>query len=145
MSEPRSAHSGKDKPIGYLGPGTMVETPFKCHYGYNIKLMEDVYIGENCTIIDPYGVTIGSKTTIGANVTIVTGQPGKDLMYRQGTNSTWTGSPVVIEDEVWIGPGVLIAPGVKLGRGCTVLPGAVVTKNVEMNQVIGPEGGRGFN
>jgi acetyltransferase-like isoleucine patch superfamily enzyme len=128
--------NGKDKLIGYLAPGVIVETPFKCHYGYNIKLSEDVYVGENCTIIDAFGVTIGSKTSLGPNVTIITGGPGRDLVDRQGTNSTWTGKPVVIEGEVLVGAGVVIHPGVTLGRGCTIEAGAVVMSSVDANQTV---------
>ena len=130
----------KDKTNGYLGPGTMVETPFRCHYGYNIKLLEDVYIGENCTIIDAYQVTIGSKTTIGPNVTILTAEPGHDQSYRKGALSTWRGKPVTIEGEVWIGAGAVICPGVTLMRGCTVEPGTVVKPyaTVAPRQVVGP-------
>lgn len=35
-----------------------VEAPFRCDYGYNIELGEDVYINFGCTILDTCKVGI---------------------------------------------------------------------------------------
>ena len=124
-------NNNKIRYIGEACPGSVVETPFRCHYGYNIKLGEDVYIGENCMIIDACPVRIGSKTWIGPNVTIITAQAETDMVHRQGAGSLWKGRDVLIEEEVWIGAGVTIYPGVTLRRGSRVDPGSVVTKHWE--------------
>jgi acetyltransferase-like isoleucine patch superfamily enzyme len=42
---------------------------------------------------------------------------------------------VVIEDEAWIGAHACILKNVKIGRGAIVAAGAVVTKNVEANEI----------
>jgi white-opaque regulator 2 len=123
-----------DKPIGSLGPGAVVETPFQCEYGYNIKIGENVHIGRKCTIIDAGTVIIGQETTIGPMVTIIAGAP----VNRKGINSRWEGRPVIIEDNVIVGAGVFIYRGVRLGARCTIEPGSVVKYNVLPDQRIGP-------
>jgi white-opaque regulator 2 len=132
---PNSSNSlHTDKPIGSLGAGAVVETPFQCEYGYNIKICDDVHIGRNCTITDVYTVIIGRNTTIGPKVTIVAGTPAD----RQGINSKWKGYPVIIEENVIIGAGAFIYPGVRLGAGCTIDPGSMVKHDVLPNQRVGP-------
>ncbi|KKY23856.1 putative c6 zinc finger domain protein [Phaeomoniella chlamydospora] len=111
---------------GSVGPNAHVELPFKCHYGYNITIGEDAYIGENCFILDACAVTIGAKTWIGSNVTILTAMAHTDLQHRQGANSSWQGKGVIIEEDVYIGAGSTIYPGVRLQRGAFVEPGSIV-------------------
>jgi white-opaque regulator 2 len=82
-----------DKPIGSLGPGAVVETPFRCEYGYNIKISEDVYIGPECTIIDACTVIIGQKTTIEPKVTIIAGGPGTGCRGSGRNKEQVEGSP----------------------------------------------------
>lgn len=118
-------------PMGAIGPGSVVETPFKCQYGYNIRIGEDVYIGENCTIIDACTVTIGAKTWIGQNVQILTAMAHTKMDKRAGSGAGWQGKAVTIAEDVHIGAGAIIYPGVTIKRGGTVEPGAVVKKDVE--------------
>lgn len=132
----------RDRPIGSIGADTVIEPQFNCHYGYNIKLGDKVYIGKNCTIIDASTVTIGSLTTIADNVTIIAGEVGKGLFDRQGSTAIWQGSPITIGKEVSIGAGSFIYPGVRLGEACTVQPGTHVKNNVAKGQTVGqPAGG----
>jgi len=131
----------KDRPIGSIGSDTVIEPQFKCHYGYNIKLGDKVYIGANCTIIDPCSVTIGSQTSIGDNVTIIAGAAGKGILDRQGSTAIWQGQSVTIGKEVDIGAGSFIFPGVTLGEGCTIEPGTYVKNDVPKGQVVGPPAG----
>lgn len=119
-------------PMGAIGPGSVVETPFRCQYGYNIRIGEDVYIGENCTIIDSCTVSIGAKTWIGQNVQILTSMAHTSMNMRAGSGANWQGKAVTIAEDVHIGAGAIIYPGVTIHRGAQVEPGAVVKKDVEM-------------
>lgn len=118
-------------PMGAIGPGSVVETPFRCQYGYNIRIGEDVYIGENCTIIDSCSVTIGAKTWIGQNVQILTGMAHTGINMRAGSLSSWMGKAITIGEDVHIGAGAIIYPGVTIHRGAQIEPGAVVKKDVD--------------
>lgn len=125
-------YSFKWDPMGAIGPGSIVETPFKCQYGYNIRIGEDVYIGENCTIIDSCTVTIGAKTWIGQNVQILTAMAHTGMSMRAGSGANWIGKAVTIAEDVHIGAGAIIYPGVTINRGAQIEPGAVVKKDVEI-------------
>jgi white-opaque regulator 2 len=120
---------------GTLSHGVKIEAPFTCTYGYNLKVMDNVYIGKGTTIDDAGKVEIGARTWIGPNVTILTTDCSKDMVDRKGAAGSWIASNVNIESEVVIGANALIYPGVRLGRGSTVEPGAVVKEPLGDNQV----------
>lgn len=122
--------SAPPSPRGSLGPGVIVEAPFRCTYGYNINISEDVYIGENCNIADHCAITIGAKTWIGADVTILGGMAHSNMEYRHGSNAKWQGAKVTIETDCWIGPRAVIFPGVTIRRGACVDAGCVVKEDV---------------
>lgn len=130
------------KEKGVLGPGVKIEGPFKCTYGYNLRVRDNVFIGENTRIDDSARVEIGARTWIGPNVTILTMEVNKDMIDRKGTESTCYAAPVNIASEVVVGSNAVIYPGVTLGRGSTVEPFALVRENLGENQVqraaIGP-------
>lgn len=109
-----------------IEPGAMIEPGFKCTFGYNIFIGEDVYIGDNCNIIDVCPVKLGSRTWIGHNVTIISGQAHSGPQQRQGANSPWIGRPVEIGVGAWIGHGAMIYAGVTIPSGCYIESGAVV-------------------
>lgn len=123
------------KEKGVLGPGVKIEGPFKCTYGYNLRIMDNVFIGENTRIDDSARVDIGARTWIGPNVTILTTDVSKDMVDRKGTESTCYAAPVVIHPEVVIGSNAVIYPGVTLSRGSTVEPFALVRDSLGENQI----------
>lgn len=123
------------KEKGVLGPGVKIEGPFKCTYGYNLRVMDNVFIGENTKIDDSARVEIGVRTWIGPNVTILTTEFAKDMVDRKGTESLCSAAPVTIHAEVVIGQNAVIYPGVVLGRGSTVEAFAVVRTSLGENQV----------
>jgi acetyltransferase-like isoleucine patch superfamily enzyme len=132
------------KEKGFVGGGVRIESPFKCTYGYNLRILDDVYIGENVTIDDASIVEIGSRTWIGDNVTILTSDVIKDMVDRKGTGAAWICKSVVIAPEVIIGTGAKIFPGVRLERGATVEPFAVVRHNIGENLVVAAHEGQRY-
>ena len=128
--------------VGTLSYGVRIEAPFMCTYGYNLKVMKDVYIGKGTTIDDSGKVEIGARAWIGPNVTILTTDCSKEAMVdRKGAAGTWIARNVYIESEVVIGPNALIYPGIRLGRGSTVEPGAIVKEPLGDNQIHRASGG----
>lgn len=112
---------------GCLGPGVKIEAGFRCTYGYNLRIYDNVFIGENTRIDDSAKVDIGPRTWIGSDVKILTNDVAKDMVQRKGTDGQQcSASAVSIGPEVVIGTGAVIFPGVKLGKGSTVEPFAVV-------------------
>lgn len=124
------AESSSSSPLGSLGPGAIVESPFNCHYGYNINIGEDVLVSENCFMADDCSITIGAHTWIGPNVTILSSMAMGSMQERKGSQSRYQGRPVVIAEDCWIGAGCTIMPGVTLGRGAYIASGEVVTSQI---------------
>ncbi|KAI1416331.1 trimeric LpxA-like protein [Hypoxylon sp. FL1857] len=116
--------------VGRVGQEVVVEAPFTCDYGYNITIGNNVFIGRNCTIIDPMEVIIGSNSYIGPNVSLFGGTLHTDPKRRKGSKSPHIGASIYIDEDVWIGGGAIVLLGVRIGRGATVAAGAVVTKDV---------------
>ena len=113
---------------GRVGENIVVEAPFNCDYGYNIKIGNNVLIYRNCYINDVCEVRIGNNVIISPFVCIYTGRCSTNPRNRLGTQGTQHGKPVVIEDDVWIGANAIILPGVTIGKGSTVGAGSIVTK-----------------
>lgn len=110
-----------------------IESPFRCDYGYNIKIGNNFYANFNCIILDCNLVTIGDNVLFAPNVQVYTAThpvdvadriAGKEMAYR-----------IEIGDNVWIGGGSIILPGVKIGKNTTIGAGSVVTKDVPANSV----------
>lgn len=119
-----------DGPLRSLGPGVVVEAPFRCNYGFNIHLGEDVMVSQNCFFADDCNIRIGAHTWIGPNVTILSAMAENGLTRRKGSRSLYQGRQVVIEEDCWIGPGATILPGVVIGRGASVPAGEVVDRPI---------------
>lgn len=108
-----------------------IEPPFYFCYGYNIELGDMVYINFNCNFIDDGKIKIGSKTMLGAGVTIATvGHPlepdMREYMYT---------APVTIGKNCWIGANVTICPGVTIGDNAVIGAGSVVIRDIPANMI----------
>ncbi|RMD39355.1 hypothetical protein DV735_g5770, partial [Chaetothyriales sp. CBS 134920] len=138
--DPRSddSHHFKSMPDrrGTLSHRVRIEPPFHCSYGYNLVMMDSVYIGENTTIDDSAKVEIGPRTSIGANVKIITSMPCEDLIDRKGSQGLWIAKEVYIGAGVIIGDNAIIYPDVRLENGVTVQPGAIVQESAPENAVL---------
>ncbi|KAL1980211.1 hypothetical protein VTN96DRAFT_4477 [Rasamsonia emersonii] len=122
--------SPSNRPVGSIGQGAVVEAPFRCHYGYNIHIGEDVMISENCCLVDDCPINIGAHTWIGPNVTILGSMAHANMQERKGSQSRYQGRPVTIEEDCYVGANCTIYPGVRLRRGAYVAPGEVVKSDI---------------
>lgn len=122
---PGSAGSGADGP-----DNVVVDAPFRCDYGYNTRVGDDVQIGVDCHIMDSRTVSIGPRTVVGPGVKIVSSSIHVDRNRRSGGPALWLGKPVTIEEDCFIGPCAVILPGVKIGRGASIQAGSVVVHDV---------------
>ena len=100
-----------------------------------IAIGDGSYVGPNCVLFGAGEIHIGARVLISPGVVIASHQHtfarGDIPMGDQPTEF----SPVRIEDNVWIGSNATILPGVRLGRGAIIGAGAVVTRDVEPNQM----------
>jgi acetyltransferase-like isoleucine patch superfamily enzyme len=137
-SLPRSSVAAPSDNVGSLASGVKVGSDFKCTYGYNLTLQEQVSIGRLVYIDDAASVEIGARSVIGPQVSIVTSRVVEDPSECRGSASLMIASPVVIEAEVRIAYRACISPGVRLGRGCRIGAGAVIEASVPPNAVVEP-------
>lgn len=122
--------------LGRCGENLTVNQPFRCDYGRNISIGDNVFINFNMTILDEAEVTIGNNVFIGPNVSVYTPCHPLDADERN-TGVEWA-EPVTIGNDVWIGGNTVILPGVTIGDGAVVGAGSVVSRDVpEASLVVG--------
>jgi acetyltransferase-like isoleucine patch superfamily enzyme len=116
-------------PLGTIGSRILVEAPFKCDYGYNVHIADDVVIQAGCVISDPCPITIGRGTIIGPNVKFYGLGPDTrlDARVRNGSQGRLRGGRILIEEDCFIGGDVVILADVIIGRECIIEPGTVVS------------------
>ena len=114
--------------FGKVGAGISVEPPFRCDYGYNIRVGDNFYANYGCIILDCNAVNIGDNVLLAPNVQIYAAYhpvaPEDRLTGRE------LAAPVTIGNNVWIGGGVIICPGVTIGDNTTIGAGSVVTRDI---------------
>lgn len=113
----------------------VIEAPFHCAYGINIKLGDQVYLNAGCTILDCATVTISDQCQLGPNVQIYCAEHHQDPIMRS-VEGLEIALPVFIEKRVWIGGGAIILAGITIGEGAVIGAGSVVTKDVAPGQVV---------
>ncbi len=114
--------------LGGFGAGAFVEAPFRCAYGVNTFLGDEVFLNTGCVILDCTRVEIGAKTLIGPAVQIYTAEHPLDPELR--ATASETARPVILGRNVWIGGGAILLPGVTVGDDAIVGAGSVVTKDI---------------
>ncbi|GAB5507952.1 MAG: sugar O-acetyltransferase [Rhizobiaceae bacterium] len=117
-----------------VGAEVLIEAPFHCAYGMNIRLGDGVYFNACCTILDTAPVTIGNRTMFGPGVHIYCAEHHKDPKLR--SEGLEIARPVTIGSDVWVGGGAIILAGVTVGDRAIIGAGAVVTRNVAADTVV---------
>lgn len=120
--------------LGHIGDDQIIiNQPFYCDYGKQIRVGKRFFANFNLTVLDEAPVTIGDDCFIGPNVSIYTACHSTDPVARNNRKE-WA-EPVTIGNSVWIGGSVTILPGVTIGNNVTVGAGSVVTKDIPDNVV----------
>lgn len=114
--------------FGKVGEGVWIEPPLTCAFGKTVTIGAKTYINSNLTLVDDYKITIGSGVLIGPNVMITaTGHP---VHHKLRPNGEMYSFEVIIEDNVWIGGNAVILPGVRIGANSVIGAGSVVTRDI---------------
>jgi acetyltransferase-like isoleucine patch superfamily enzyme len=114
--------------FGRVGKNPWINAPFRCDYGYNIHIGDNLICNYNCVMLDVASISIGNNVQIAPNVTIsAAGHP----VHPETRNTLYEyGRSIVIGDDVWIGAGVVINPGITIGNGAVIGSGSIVTKDI---------------
>lgn len=118
------------------GEDVFIEYGFHIDYGKNITIGKRTFINVNCTIIDApeiveSKVCIGSDCLLGPNVQLLA--VSHDIVPSERLKKANYADDITIGDNVWIGGGVTILAGVMVGDNSVVGAGSTVTKNIEAN------------
>jgi maltose O-acetyltransferase len=120
--------------LGGIGEDTLIQPPFRCDYGYNIRLGRRSFVNYGGVFLDVNPITIGDEVLIASNVQLLTATHPLDAQRRR---AWWEfGRPIVIGDGAWLGAGAIVLPGVRVGENAVIGAGAVVTRDVEKSTVV---------
>lgn len=116
-----------------VGENVWIEPDFKCEFGKNITIEDDVYINFGCVILDCAEVTIGAHALLGPNIGLYPVNHAIDAEER--VNGGCYGKPIRIGKNVWLGGDVKILAGVSIGDNTIIGTGSIVTKNIPANVI----------
>lgn len=111
-----------------VGENVWIEPDFRCEFGKNITIGDNVYINFGCVILDCGQVTIGSDTLIGPNVGLFSGNHTTDAEERAAGGLI--PRPITIGSRVWLCGNVSVVPGVTIGDDTVIGAGSVVTRDI---------------
>ena len=119
--------------FGSIGENVYVEPTFKCEFGKNIYIGNDVYINFGAVFLDCSRITIGNNVLIGPNVGMYTANHSLDPEER--IQGALIGGRITIGDKAWIAGDVKIMAGVTIGEGAVIGCGSIVTHNIPPRMV----------
>lgn len=111
-----------------VGKNVWIEPDFRCEFGKNIILGDDVYINFGCVMLDCGLITIGNNVLIGPNVGLFSGNHTIDAVERAAGGLI--PKPITIGNRVWLCGNVSIVPGVTIGDDSVIGAGSVVTRDI---------------
>lgn len=119
--------------LGQVGENCVINPQFRCDYGCNIRMGENVFINYNCVILDCAPVTFGNNVFIAPNCGFYTA--GHPVDYPTRNAFLEFAKPITVGDNVWIGGNVVVLPGVTIGSGSVIGAGSVVSRDIPENVV----------
>lgn len=111
-----------------VGENVWIEPDFRCEFGKNITVGNNVYINFGCVILDCGQVVIGDNTLIGPNVGIYNANHVLDAKERIAGGLI--PDNITIGNRVWIGGNAILLSGVEIGDDTVIGAGSVVTRNI---------------
>lgn len=116
-----------------VGKDVWIEPDFRCEFGKNITIEDNVYINFGCVILDCAEVFIGANSLLGPNIGIYPVNHAIDAEER--IHGGCFGKPVHIGKNVWLGGDVKILAGVTIGDNTIIGTGSIVTKDIPANVI----------
>ncbi|MDE6415605.1 MAG: sugar O-acetyltransferase [Duncaniella sp.] len=119
--------------LGEVKGSILIEQPFYCDYGYNIRVGENFYANFNLVILDGAPVTFGDNVFIAPDCGFYTA--GHPLDATERNKGLEYARPITVGNNVWIGAKVSVLPGVTIGDNCVIGAGSVVNKDIPANSL----------
>lgn len=119
--------------FGGLPEDAVIEPPFHCDYGTNIRVGARFYANSGCVFLDCAPITIGDHVQLGPLVQLLA--PSHPLDAETRRTGVESAEPITIGDDAWLGGGVIVLPGVTIGPRSVIGAGSVVTNDVPADVV----------
>jgi maltose O-acetyltransferase len=114
--------------LGDVGDGVVIEPPFRCDYGSNLRIGAGTFVNYDAMMLDVVPIDIGANCQIAPRVQLLAATHPVDPRTRR---LGWeNGAPITLGDNVWLGGGVIVCPGVAIGDDTIVGAGAIVTRDL---------------
>jgi putative colanic acid biosynthesis acetyltransferase WcaF len=113
-----------------VGTGVVLKPRVNIHMPWNLKIGNDVWIGEEAFILNFEKVTIGSNVCISQRTFLCGGNHNyllPDMPYRN--------APITVKSGAWVGAGCFVAPGVTIGVDCVIAACSVVNTDTLANSI----------
>ncbi len=111
-----------------IGERVWIEPNFRCEFGKNITIGNDVYINFGAILLDCGQITIGNNTLLGPRVGIYSANHSLDAEER--ITGGLIPKDIHIGNSVWIGGNSIILGGVSIGDETVIGAGSVVTHDI---------------
>ena len=121
------------KIIGESKEDILIEAPFYCDYGYNIKVGNNFYANHGLVLLDAGGIIFGDNVYIGPGCHFYTSHHSIDKELRN--KGLEYATKITIGNDVWFGGNVTVLPGVNIGNNVVIGAGSVVTKDIPDNTI----------
>lgn len=119
--------------LGKTGDNILIEQPFYCDYGYNIKVGENFYANFNLVILDGAPVTFGDNVFIAPDCGFYTA--GHPIDATERNKGLEYARPITVGNNVWFGAKTCVLPGVTIGDNCVIGAGSVVVHDIPSDSV----------
>jgi len=114
--------------LGHIGEESVILPPFRCDYGYNIRIGAGTFVNYGAVFLDCTTLAVGDEVQIASGVQLLTATHPLDAAARR--NGWESAEPVTVEDGAWLGAGVIVCPGVTVGENTVVGAGSIVTRDL---------------
>ncbi len=116
-----------------VGSNVWIEPEFRCEYGKNISIGDNVYINFGCIILDCAEIVIEENTLFGPNIGLYAANHSIDSNER--INGGCVGKQIHIGKNCWLGGDVKVIGGVTIGDNSIIGAGSIVTKDIPSNVI----------
>ena len=94
--------------LGKVGERFIIHSPFRCDFGFNIRIGNNFVGNFNLAILDEADVEIGDNVMIGPNCSLVTITHA--LTVEQRNAGVMAARPIKVGNNVWIAANVVVLP-----------------------------------
>jgi putative colanic acid biosynthesis acetyltransferase WcaF len=113
-----------------IGRNVTIKPQVKITFPWKLTVGDNVWLGEECWLLNLEHVVIGSNVCISQRAVLCTGSHD----YKRRTFDLIT-RPIKLEDGVWIGAGCWVGPGVTIGSHSVLTLGSAATRTLAANGV----------